>query len=384
MFPHRYDGSTFTPTSAAGTEADSGRPRGRTPLWALGVGLVLLNAGFPAPSTARVPQAVGARQGVDTVEAGDRRCLSSRAGDCLAEPVPVDEPHGAVCSLCHDLWKKQPLANSVRSCSGGDCHAHPETLTPFHRTVDSATLSQCTSCHLPHGFRVTGGGRECKTCHVAGGALVSWATTPKPLKLPSGLTFSHDDHVTVACAACHGAGPQPGTQKLTSVETCRSCHHSPPLSLHCTRCHVPDEVRATSFDVTTRLNIHVGSLSGPVRTIRFDHAKHWRTDCAVCHTGGIDLETAKGADCSGCHLNHHEPTANCSACHEPPASSAHTRTAHLGCGGAGCHDPVPAGIQEAPRTRQLCLACHRTRTDHQVGKTCADCHALPPAEPTRP
>jgi hypothetical protein len=337
--------------------------------------------GTPLAASAHPVEIAIAPQARDTLKAGDRRCLSSRPGDCLAKPVPADEPHGAVCGMCHDLWKDQPLTKSARSCTGGGCHEHPETLTPFHRTVGSATLSQCTSCHLPHNFRVTGNGKECSTCHVAGGALVSWAAPPKPLKLPSGLTFRHDDHATVACGACHGSGPQHGTLKLTSVQACRSCHHTPPLSRQCTRCHDEDEVRETSFDVTTTLNIHIGSLDAPSRTIHFDHARHWQTNCAVCHTGGIDLGTAKGADCSGCHLEHHDPTADCSACHSVPVAGAHTRTAHLGCGGTGCHERLPAGIHDAPRTRQLCLACHRTLTGHETGRSCVDCHALPPAAP---
>ncbi len=386
MSPHRYDVRVTLPPSAPRPGANPHRHVGGAVPAVLAAGAALLCIGLVTPLLAHIspPDAVVAPQSGDTLQAGDRRCLSRRPGDCLAKPVPVDEPHGAVCGVCHDLWKQQPLAKSVRSCSGGECHAHPELVTPFHRTVDSLTLSRCTSCHIPHGFRVTGGGRECKTCHVSGGALVSWATTPKPLKLPSGLTFSHDDHTSVACGACHGSGPRHGTLKLTSREACRACHHTPPLSRRCTRCHDPDEVRATSFEVTTKLNIHIGSLDGPTRTIRFEHAQHWRTDCTVCHTGGIDLETAKGADCSGCHLQHHEPTADCSACHAAPAPAAHTRTAHLGCGGQGCHDPVPEGIRTAPRTRQLCLACHRTRMGHQPGKTCADCHALPPTQPVGP
>ncbi len=390
MFPHRY-------AREENVELTSCRPGSCTrhgvrvslPI-AVAAGLALLGVGSGA-SPARgveplgagtVHQLVDTTRKADTVKAGDRRCLTSRPGekDCLPRPVPADEPHGAVCGMCHDLWKSQPVARSVRSCTDGACHARAETLTPFHRTVDSATLSHCTSCHLPHSFRVTGNGEECKACHRAGGALPSWVTAPKPLTLPSGSTFSHDQHATVACGACHGSGPTHATLKLSRLAACRSCHHSPPLSKHCTRCHAVDEVRATSYDVTTTLNVHVGSLNGPVRTLHFDHAKHWQTDCTVCHTG-VDM-TAKDADCSTCHFEHHQPTANCAACHDAPKPGAHTRTVHTGCGGPGCHQAVPVGIRDVPRTRQICLACHRTMAGHEPDRNCADCHSLPPVPAT--
>jgi hypothetical protein len=200
-----------------------------------------------------------------------------------------------------------------------------------------------------------------------------------PRRLPAGLHFRHDEHTSVACGTCHGAGARHGTVRVTGREDCRACHHTMPLVSDCTRCHVVDEVRATSFAVTKALEIRIGSLDRPVRTIVFDHANHWRTNCSVCHTGGVDLETARGADCSGCHLEHHEPTATCRNCHETPAPGAHDRNAHFGCGGAGCHDPVPAAIRSAPRTRELCLACHRDLVDHESGRNCADCHILPPS-----
>ncbi len=314
----------------------------------------------------------------DTVRAGDRRCLTRRPEDCLARPVPVDEPHGAVCGVCHDLWADRPLVQTARSCSGGECHAHPETLTPFHRTVDRETLDKCITCHRPHDFRVAGGSRQCAACHERGGSVADGATTPAPLALPARLGFDHDDHAGVACAACHGESSAHGTLKLRDIEGCRSCHHTPPESSNCTRCHLVDEVRGISVEVTRSLDIHVGSLDGPRRTIGFDHAKHWETDCAVCHTGGSDLGTAPGADCSGCHLNHHDPTADCSACHAAPAAGAHTRAVHMGCGGTGCHDPLPEGIRDVPRTRQLCLACHRDRAEHEPDRNCVDCHVLPP------
>jgi hypothetical protein len=347
------------------------------------VALAVANVGLRDREAEELTTLVGTRaapvtQVADTLRAGDRRCLTRRPDDCLAEPVPADEPHGAVCAVCHDMWSSTTPAHTVRSCSGGECHVRPEAMTPFHRTVAAGVLAQCTACHLPHDFRVKGRGAECTVCHTSGGSPVTWAGAVTLPPLPAGLAFEHTDHTSVACATCHGGEERHGTVAVRDREGCRACHHTAPLAEDCTRCHVVDEVRATSFTVTRQLEIRIGSLDRPVRALPFDHAVHWHTDCTVCHTGGIDLETARGADCSGCHLQHHEPTATCTTCHEAPAPGAHDRTAHFGCGGAGCHDPVPAGIRSVPRTRELCLVCHRDRADHMVGRNCAGCHVLPP------
>jgi hypothetical protein len=85
----------------------------------------------------------------------------------------------------------------------------------------------------------------------------------------------------------------------------------------------------------------------------------------------------KMAACSTCHEQHHQPTANCTTCHVTPAEGAHTRQAHLGCTGAGCHSGATPAIMEAPRTRQLCLACHTDRAVNHKPGNCADCHTLP-------
>ena len=187
------------------------------------------------------------------------------------------------------------------------------------------------------------------------------------------------DHTGVDCEKCHGTQQSHGTLVVTSIEDCRGCHHRPPLSRDCTRCHSPESVSAVTLQVTRSLNIRIGSLDRPLRNIVFDHTKHVALGCAECHTQGSDLRAAVGADCSGCHLKHHGPTSDCSQCHQPPAEGAHDLDAHMGCTGTGCHDPAPEGIANAPRTRQLCLACHTDQKQHRPGKVCADCHRLPAA-----
>jgi hypothetical protein len=280
--------------------------------------------------------------------------------------------------VCHDLWQNQGLAQTVRACSGGGCHVDPGSITPFHKTLAPALLSDCTHCHVPHSFRVPGNGAQCSACHPAGGQVAGWAGRVSLQGPPMNLAFHHETHTSVPCTACHGAQANHGTLKVMSVGDCRACHHRPPLSRDCTRCHDLDDVRTTSLMVTRTLNIHIGSLDGPTRQLPFEHRFHWNMKCSVCHASGDELRSAEAVDCSGCHAEHHNPQSECTQCHAPPAAGAHTRAAHLGCGGPGCHVNAPAELRDAPRTRQICLACHRDRADHMPGRNCVDCHILPP------
>jgi Ni/Fe-hydrogenase subunit HybB-like protein/Fe-S-cluster-containing dehydrogenase component len=339
---------------------------------ALALGSLAVTAGSTGLSVRASDQAG------DTLRTGDRRCLTRRDQDCLAEPVPADEPHGGVCAVCHDLWQRPGMAQTVRACSGEGCHENPQGITPFHETLAPALLTDCTHCHVPHSFRVPGNGEQCSACHSGGGKLVTWVNGATPLDgPPRTLAFRHETHTSVPCTRCHGSEARHGTLRVMAVSDCRACHHRPPLVQSCTRCHSVDDVRATSFTVTRTLNLHIGSLDGPSRRLLFEHRFHWNTDCSVCHTGQDDLSTAQGADCSRCHAEHHDPEADCSRCHEPPAAGAHTRDAHLGCAGKGCHVNAPPAIRNAPRTRPLCLVCHRDRADHWPGRSCVDCHVLP-------
>jgi hypothetical protein len=340
----------------------------------VGVALALATA----TGMARSPGA--ASQVRDTIRGEDLRCLTRRPEDCLPAPVPRDEPHKAICATCHDLWDPSVPASKTRSCTDAGCHSGASPLSVFHRTVQPSALADCLHCHQAHAFRVPENGDECSSCHKGGGTLVEWVPTPSHVLTAPYSAFNHSDHVAVDCARCHGTQQEHGTLTVTSLEDCRRCHHRAPLSRDCTRCHAPESVAQVTLDVTRSLNIQIGSLDRPLRVVKFRHSLHVALGCNECHTQGSDLRAAVGADCSGCHLRHHEPTADCSLCHQPPAEGAHALQAHMGCTGAGCHDPAPEGIRSAPRTRQLCLACHADQKRHRSGKNCADCHRLP--EPT--
>ncbi len=349
----------------------------RTVLRALAITLGLL-AIFALTTALTAPAIAQGTNGQSAVTPpGDLRCLTRRAEDCLPAPVPIDEPHGAVCATCHTLWVRGAPGGTIKSCSAAGCHERPETLTPFHRTVSATTLADCTGCHVSHSFRAPDRSAGCTTCHAAGGTPAAQAHGTPARRLPSGLAFRHDEHGGVNCVSCHTSRNAHGTVKVSRLQDCQSCHHAAPATSDCVGCHDRQELESLSFTVTRALDIRIGSLQRPVRTLVFDHARHADVTCTTCHTGP-DLEAPATSDCSSCHLEHHAADADCSACHERPAAGAHDRKSHLGCGGVGCHERVPAAIELAPRTRQLCLACHTDQRDHRPERDCADCHLLPP------
>ena len=332
-------------------------------------------ATLAAPGGAR---SLGATwQARDTTPGEDLRCLTRRPGDCLDKPVPRDEPHGAICATCHNMWNPAVPANVTRSCTDAGCHSGGAGLSTFHKTVHPEALRDCLHCHKAHDFRVPDDGNECTACHTGGGRTVEWVDASSTHGLSAPVTFTHADHNPVDCVRCHGEGEGHGTLVVSTLEDCRSCHHRAPVANNCQRCHAGAALAGRVLRVTRSLEIRIGSLDRPLRLLPFDHANHLEVGCAQCHTQGTNLRAAAGADCSGCHLDHHDPDADCATCHETPARGAHDLNAHMGCAGVGCHDPVPPGIKDAPRTRNLCLACHTDMRDHKPDRTCTTCHRLP-------
>lgn len=336
---------------------------------ALGAG-VAVSPGLAGPLAALA-------QARDTIPGEDLRCLTRRPGDCLDEPVPRDEPHGAICATCHNLWDANVPADVTRSCTSAGCHSGGAELSTFHKTLHPESLTDCLHCHKAHDFTVPESGNECSACHKGGGIEVDWFDAASSHGLTAPAAFTHGDHGRVECSACHGTGEQHGTLEVVTLEDCRSCHHRSPVSSNCVACHDTDLLAGSPLLVTRSLDIRIGSLDLPLRLIPFDHAYHLEIDCVQCHTQGSNLRAAAGADCSGCHSQHHEPDATCSTCHQPPATSAHDLDSHLGCTGVGCHDPAPVGIRDAPQTRNLCLACHRGMATHKPDRNCVECHRLP-------
>lgn len=186
----------------------------------------------------------------------------------------------------------------------------------------------------------------------------------------------HSMHSRVACSECHAAPPG-GNARPTTAE-CNACHHGPSQTRACSACHgdrTPpprDIVFSASFSVRP----------APTRmTLPFDHARHAGNACSTCHVAGGGIVPAP--DCGSCHESHHDEARRCLTCHTGQTLNMHGRDAHLGCGGAGCHqDPTVNALEE---TRSVCLVCHAQQENHEAGTECSLCHLVgdrPAAEPS--
>jgi Ni/Fe-hydrogenase subunit HybB-like protein/Fe-S-cluster-containing dehydrogenase component len=309
----------------------------------------------------------------------DLRCLSPLTQEhCLPEPLRLDEPHGAICATCHNLVTQKTFADAAKTCASAECHTNVERLTPFHRGLRPGTLQNCIGCHPAHDAKLRSGGADCSACHGYGGdAPANRAAGIRELGRPvtRDVVFRHARHTGVECRSCHVTTQRHGATTVRTLADCRSCHHTPKAAAECVACHRIDDLREVSSNVQRTFDIVLGSLNRPTRTVPFEHAAHITADCATCHTGTAMAPTT--SNCNTCHEQHHRPTASCTTCHQQPAKEAHTRQAHLGCGGVGCHEAAPAAIQQAPRTRSLCLTCHVEQAVAHKPGTCSDCHRLP-------
>jgi Ni/Fe-hydrogenase subunit HybB-like protein/Fe-S-cluster-containing dehydrogenase component len=316
----------------------------------------------------------------------DLRCLKPNSVEhCLPEPMPIDEPHQAICATCHNLQTQATFGEAAKTCAAAGCHERIELLTPYHRGLRPGTLQNCIGCHPAHDVRIRGGGANCVGCHDRAGLTPTAGRSDVPAgrAMTLDLTFRHNTHERLECRSCHSSAQRHGATTVTKVQECRSCHHTARAAVNCTNCHSAGTMRGVSRTVRRTFNIRLGSLNRPTREIPFEHAAHLTADCRSCHTSGQAMKPTLAA-CSSCHEQHHSPTANCLTCHETPKPGVHDRQAHLGCGGAGCHENAAATIIEAPRTRPLCLTCHSTRgVDHRPGN-CAGCHQLPKPKARRP
>ncbi|MEX1184888.1 MAG: hypothetical protein WEF86_16905 [Gemmatimonadota bacterium] len=73
------------------------------------------------------------------------------------------DPHNAACGMCHNPHTQVAVAEAGASCATAGCHERVEQLTPFHRGLHAATISDCTGCHRAHAFRADGS--DCLSCH---------------------------------------------------------------------------------------------------------------------------------------------------------------------------------------------------------------------------
>jgi len=384
--------------------------------------------GFTKP----VPATDNEQQVMAALAPKSNECLTCHAMRQLVH-LPNPDPHEGSCASCHNPHTQHTPHDAVESCTKSGCHTQVDTLTPFHRGMAPGVLEDCTNCHVAHSFKVDG--TKCVACHqnikhddpsvpipspggtegdstvqpplepitislldkpsavsgylhdpgspdaspylhFAGIGLGSGGAPPPQQPQEKAPRFLHSQHKNVACLKCHDDTKTHGGLKVTTLQDCRSCHHAPPISNSCTRCHSGSDMPTRTFQETRTVTLSVGSGAPQQRTFSFRHQPHQGIDCSRCHTQGL-ARSAASVDCDGCHEKHHEVDNNCVSCHQQPPSSAHpSARAHVTCSGSGCHNPPP--FKGVPRTRTVCLVCHQQQQNHNPGRECSDCHALPP------
>ncbi|MEE8572218.1 MAG: cytochrome c3 family protein [Gemmatimonadota bacterium] len=176
-----------------------------------------------------------------------------------------------------------------------------------------------------------------------------------------GRSFEHEPHVTranLSCSFCHSPMDDHGKVSLASTAICSDCHHSGAIA--CERCHEGSP----------------GPPGGVIPTAAgdFPHGRHVELGfgCATCHgqrPGRPDTEL-----CATCHGAHHQPEANCLACHREGVKQIHPPVAHEGC--TVCHGEAVAGLDAW--SRNICTVCHMDRVDHYAPNECQACHPQPP------
>jgi hypothetical protein len=321
------------------------------------------------------------------------------------------DPHRGVCGSCHNPHKQSETKEAFATCATAQCHARADTLTPFHRGLPEKALANCGSCHKAHVWKVPS--TACVACHrdldhplrgagahppvrasqddasagseapdprPHGGPRVKdedayqaqeQTPAPAPPQDRDTTKFTHSRHKSVECTACHSSDQRHGMLTISQPAGCLGCHHSPRQKTACASCHGEAGTRR----VTSNLTMSVWRAPKS-RTLSFAHDRHAKFECKSCHNTPTTL--AVGKSCASCHVDHHPATANCASCHPAvpvTAQAHHPRVdSHTGCSGSGCH--TDGAVLALAPTRNVCVACHRDKTDHKPGGDCASCHLV--------
>ncbi len=140
-----------------------------------------------------------------------------------------------------------------------------------------------------------------------------------------------------------------------------------------------------------------GGVSAVEGRRAFEHARHRRVDCEICHSRDERHRSRMSwtaADCAACH-HRNEPPAGCLACHDPADLTApRTRAVPLALSvwdgvrerelsfehgrhqGVACLDCHGGGMSRPPRS---CAECHVNH--HRADADCAGCHPTPDPAP---
>jgi hypothetical protein len=187
----------------------------------------------------------------------------------------------------------------------------------------------------------------------------------------SALNFRHSLHRDLPCAGCHSSRLRHGEVIIRSEQDCERCHHLGPGREECSQCHNVARFQRSAPELRT-FQIAAGRATITLR-MRFDHQQHAGILCTRCH-GDTMSRAPSGADCAGCHTQHHGPAANCTQCHQGAhALAAHTAADHATCATPACHGER---AQNLPVSREACLVCHYAQLQHIPGRICVTCHPV--------
>jgi c(7)-type cytochrome triheme protein len=215
-------------------------------------------------------------------------------------------------------------------------------------------------------------------------AAVAKPSAEPPVQDMSKFLHSNPAHTRLPCLVCHRRDDNstqirfPGANGHLPCAGCHATEFASNTSPMCTICHT-----ATGMKRFPSLK----SFSA-----RFDHGKHQRTNCAVCHkpaARGVALSIPSGGNahstCFTCHTgSSSNAMASCSVCHQPgrpnwTSASAksfqlnfsharHTRGTNMNC--SSCHS-VKAG---APRGRQVSAPMPSMHFAPAGSVSCGGCH----------
>lgn len=210
------------------------------------------------------------------------------------------------------------------------------------------------------GTATTGAGAQVRVDRAGAARRLGYAGPPD---------FSHRRHRELDCGSCHDSGERHGALVVKTLRDCQGCHHAPARQAACGTCHADRTIRGVRR-VAAAMTLSVWRVPRE-RRLPFAHERHVDVACTACHTVPVTLAPARA--CESCHEPHHSVETTCRNCHESPRE-VHTREAHLGCAGSGCH--TLAGTVALTPVRNVCLTCHQTLVNHNPGRECARCHQV--------
>ncbi len=218
-------------------------------------------------------------------------------------------------------------------------------------------------------------------CLATSGLLLAGGITPARAgaqEMARQQPFSHQPHRKLECSTCHSSTQAHGKLTISRPADCQRCHHETATSKTCANCHAPAANAGHTYLYAQTATI--ANRAPLPRNLPFVHERHATVECTRCHADAQTRSVAANL-CASCHADHHQSVRDCTACHAQPPANVHPLAVHLSCAGSSCHKPD--FIAGDPRTRQVCVSCHRDRTTHCPGERCVNCHILPPFHDAR-